>query len=376
MPISIAWGQAASVEAPASLADLPPDVAAELAQIWRPWQFTGEVSSSVGYDSNIFLSPSQASAGGFVREALDTYLLRLPTTTDDFSGFAYVNGNTTDFFSGASRPDEQEWYGGAEARWQPIAAVQVAINGQAFYQDQVLDLSATEAEPLIAKLRVSGVLASARMRWSFWRGFWFEGQAQQQRNHYRGFDENFDSRGGAARLGWSLEKRVDASFTYAERRRDYFERTDYTVAGLPLDAPLLHFDQREGKLNTEFHFEGYGDWTAAASAGYLANRDNGSGYFNYDEKYAQVKLGWERGPWKMEADGGVQRYAFLVQVVGIGISPTGRLIEDYDGGLKLERKLGERWKVFAEERWEYNRSNEATYTYRVSTLLIGAGFSF
>jgi hypothetical protein len=110
--------------------------------------------------------------------------------------------------------------------------------------------------------------------------------------------------------------------------------------------------------------------------GYLANRDNGSGYFDYDEKSAREEIAWERGPWRIALDGSAQRYIFALQVVGIGISPTPRLIEDYDDSARFERKLGEHWKIFTEDHWERSRSNDVASSYEVNTTLAGVGFSF
>ena len=73
-----------TASAPATADDLPPDVAAELAELWQPWKFSGETRAAAGYDDNIYLSPGQALGGAFVRGEMEAYLLRIPTPTDPF----------------------------------------------------------------------------------------------------------------------------------------------------------------------------------------------------------------------------------------------------------------------------------------------------
>lgn len=378
-----AWGQ--------DVSDLPPDVQRQLAELWQPWKFTAEADASAGYDDNIYLSTTDPIGGGFVRGGLDARLMRLPTPTDPFSGFAFVTGDSTHFFSGSRavdpltgavnrRPDEEEWDSGLEVHWQPLPALEFSAEADGYYQDQVFDLSATTAAHTIAEMRDLTALGFLRARWHFWRGFWLEGEVQQQHDHFTEFSgENFDQRGGAGRLGWSRAGRAEVSFTYAERRRDYFEQTQYTAVGRALAAPLS-FIQREGNLRGEIDWSLGGDWSAATTLGYLANRDNGPGYFSFDEKSAHEELAWERGAWRIALDGKAARYVFTVQQVGFGTAPTPRLVENYDDSLRVERKLAAHWKVFAEEHWERNRSNDGTSlypsSYRTNTTLAGAAYTY
>jgi hypothetical protein len=365
-------GLAVTVEAASP--PLPADITAEVNQLFQPWQFTGEARSAAGYDDNIYLSPGDPLGGAFLRGELEAYLLRLPV--DKFSGFAFLTGNSTKFFSGSDQPSEEEWYGELEAQWRPIQPVQLSVNEQGSYEDQVFDLSAVSNQHVAARLRVKGDRSRGRVHWAFYRSFWLESDAQTKQDRFHNFDEDFIERAESVRLGWTRPNRLELSLAFTKTRRDYAEREKTSFFGLLIPGTHLDFYQRDGQFRLKDEFDWRGHWTATTTLGYTANRDNGLGYYDFDEKTGEEELEWDHGPWKLSVDGIVQRYVFSVQLVGTGISPTPRLIEDYDESLRLERSLGKRWNVFIQDHWERSRSNEEASTYRVNTALAGTGFSF
>jgi hypothetical protein len=143
-----------------------------------------------------------------------------------------------------------------------------------------------------------------------------------------------------------------------------------------LPGTQLHFRQREGEARARLAWSGAGDWSLTATAGRLENRDEASGYFDYDQKRGRLELNWQRNGWRATLDGELKQIDYLGQTVGAGIAPPARMADDDDLRLRLEREVAGGWTIFAEHRRERSRSNEAGFSYRANTALAGVQRDF
>ena len=67
---------------------------------------------------------------------------------------------------------------------------------------------------------------------------------------------------------------------------------------------------------------------------------------------------------------------FDVQTVGLGIAPPARIKDEYNLEGRVERKLTDRWTIFAALTWERSRSNDRVASYRVNEGLLGVRWSW
>ena len=72
----------------------------------------------------------------------------------------------------------------------------------------------------------------------------------------------------------------------------------------------------------------------------------------------------------------MKRMDYIIQTVGAGTAPPPRVADNFETSLRVERELTSAWTVFAEHRWERNRSNESEFDYRANTVLAGLQRSF
>src|SRR5204862_540405 len=134
--------------------------------------------------------------------------------------------------------------------------------------------------------------------------------------------------------------------------RDYRQRPQYSASGRVLPGTRLSFRIRSAELRARSAWKAGGDWSATATAGRIENRDESSGYFNYDQKRGRLEIDWHRAAWRIALDGEAKHMAYLVQTVGTGIAPPVRIADDHEATLRVERELDSRWTVFVEHHWE------------------------
>jgi len=355
------------------LAALPPELRAELEALKLPtWEAGGTIRASAGWRDNLLLSSVDADDRFFLRGQLETFGWRLPKGAWEWVGF--LNGEVTRYLDPPPEiAGEQEWFAHAEVRWQPRPALRAALTAQGYFQDQVFDLSATEAERLVARLRVQGLMAGGEVRVSPSSVISLTAFGQGHRSDYREFAEDFDEGKAGGRLIWTPSGQVTLTASLLSRRRDYAERSEYTAGGRPLTGTLLSLTQQEAELKAQFSRAA---WSASLVVLGLENRDYASGYFDYDERRARLAVTWKKDRWLYSLEGAGVRYLYRVQTVGTGFDPPKRKRDDTEVLFRAERSLRESWTLFAESRWERSRSNEENASYATKALLAGVGFTF
>lgn len=359
-----------------SPAALPPELQAELdalrGSVWHP---SGSLRGSVGWRDNVLLSPFAPIERAFGRAEVEAMLLRPMRERWEF--ITFVNGDVLRYFSPPPETHgEQQWALHAEGRWQPVAPLRLALKAAGYVRDQVVDLSETEAQRVVAPTRVQGGYAAATLRLALPWGFRLEPLAQVRRSDYRAYAGDYDEVRGGARLEWRGAQRLVLSAAWFEVQRDYRQRVQFTAGGRALPGTQLEFEQKDGEVRARTSWTGAGEWSATLAAGWLENRDGASGYFDYDQRRARLELGWERNGWRAQFDGQAKRLEYLGQTVGAGLAPPQRIADDFEAALRLERDWAPGWTWFAEHRWERSRSNEREFSYRMQTALAGVQWSF
>lgn len=361
--------------ATATASTLPPELQAELDALqsgaWRP---TIQARASVGWRNNVLLSPFAPIERAFGRGELEAMLWQ--PMRDRFEFLSFLNGDVLRYFSPpAETGGEQQWSLHLEERWRAADALRVSLKATGYLNDMVIDLSETEATRVVAPTTVRGAYLAAVTRFTLPAGFTFEPIGRIKRTDYREFAGDYDEGMVGARLDWRRGQSLISAAVFETQRR-YATRVQYTAGGRALPGTRLRFQQRVGELKAGTGWKGGGDWDIAATVGRLENRDQASGYFDYDQDRARLEVGWARAAWRVTLDAETKRMEYLVQTVGAGIAPPPRIADDHDVSLRLQREFNERWTIFAEHRWERSRSNEAEFSYRANTALAGVQRSF
>lgn len=338
------------------------------------WSTSTAVESAYGFKDNLVLSSSGEERSALVRGSVETLLFRLPTSAWDYSFFVQAEG--THFFSGHTVENEAKGWLQTELGLRAGEGWKFALPLTGYYYDQVFDVSDTEVERLVAELKVAGVMAGPRVRWTAGSGFWLEMQGVGERKRYA--DDVNDGRVGeaAVRVGWPWGERIELRLAGHRRWRDFDSRVQYSAAGRELPGTHLKVQEDEGELRLGVKWDAAGRWQMSTRAGVLQYHDNGSGYFDYREQRVDHELEWSSARWLVRGRGEARRVEFDVQTVGLGIAPPARIKDEYTLEGRVERKLSDRWTIFAAFTWERSRSNDRVASYQVNEGLLGVRWSW
>lgn len=331
--------------------------------------------ASSGYRDNVLLSSFAPEGRSFARAETEVVFSSL--TASAWQWTAFLHGDVLRYFSPLPEArGEQQWFTHAELRWQPWSRLLTSLMAQVYYQDMVLDVSETEAVRVVAQIRVRGAIVSSSTKIALAAGFVLEPYARAHRSDYLDYSGDFDETQAGLRLEWKHDERLVLSAGGRQLRRAYDERTNYTAGGRALPDTHLRFTQTEAELKARSTWSWRGQWTASAAASRLQNRDQASGYFDYDRDRLKTQLGWSTKDWTITGSGERQHAEYLVQTVGVGTSPPARVSRDTDLTLRGERHFSPAWTAFAEAREERATSNQEEFSYRARAFLAGAELSF
>lgn len=361
------------VRAAAASGPLPPGTAALLAPP-SPWSYSADVETAFGYKDNLLLSADGEERSALVRGSVEFLLLRLPGRAFDYSLFAQAGH--THFFAGKAVNHEADAWVQSDVGYRFLDTFKFSLPVTGYYYDQVFDVSDSEVERIVAEMKVAGVMVGPTLRWAFHRKAWFEAQAVGERKRYDDGANDSAIGVGQLRLGWRLGERIEAQIAGGRRWRGFDERVRYNSAGRALADTELKLSEREAEARVDVEWGADRKWRTSTRVSALRRRDNGSGFFSYDQTRVSHDVAWTSDPWLVRLEGSAEQLEFRVQTVGISIDPPPRIKEDYAARLRVERTLTERWTIFAEYSWERSRSNDPISSYSLNEGLLGARWSW
>lgn len=365
----------ARAEAPPDAAPaMTPEMAALIATL-PVWSTATNVELGFGYKDNLLLSHAGEEGSAFARGGVNATAshLRLGDRTDYSFG---LTAEGTRYFSGASVDHEAKAFAVAKWRFRVGDVFKFVFDLQGYYQDQVFDVSDTDAQRIVAQLKVVGALVGPTARWAPRSWLWLEACAVGKRASYQNTVFNHHVGEGSVRLGWRPGARVEASVAGIERVRDYDQHEQYSISGRPLAGTYLKMTEREAEFRVEATWDAAAHWKTSTLGGPRDIHDNGSGYTNYRERKLAQDLDWTSGDWLVHVEGEAKRLHYEVQSVGLGLNPPRRVKEEFSAQLRAERKLNARWTIYAEYNWERSRCNDPIASYNMNEGLLGVRWSW
>jgi hypothetical protein len=338
------------------------------------WSISATAEASYGFNDNLLLSGSGEERSAFARGSLSLLLLRATTGRFEYTFYTQLDGSH--YFTGTTVDHDAKAWTKTEFAYRIGETVKVSLPLTGYYSDQVSDVSDTEVERLVARLKVTGAMTGPSVRWQFHPAWWAEAQAVGEAKRYADRSNDGGVGEGALRLGWKPGARLELQLAALQRWRDFDRRAWYTAAGRELAGTHLKIAEREYQARGDVTWDAAGRWRTVTRTGVMDYRDNGSGYFNFREHRASQELEWKPDPWSVRLTADARRIDFHVQTVGFGIAPPPRIKDEYHAELRVERKLGRTWTALAEYSWERSRSNDSVASYVANEGLLGLRWSW
>lgn len=339
------------------------------------WMRGGTARLVVGYTDNVLWSAEAEEGRGFAQTELEAFLWR--PQRERWDARLLVSGQVRRYADPlAEARGEQSWIVRGEFAVTPQPWLRIALVPQAYYMDQVYDLSPDIGHRFVAKMRVRGASGILYSRITLPRGWEIEPSVQERGTDYYDFSEDYSESKTGVRIRWRNEARFEAGVAIYDHRRAYRDRVNYTAGGRALPGTELRFHQTAVEANVSWTRQWHGRWSVSPAWAYVENRDRAFGFFDYDQRRMRLDAGWEGERWRVELEASAGRYDYRVQTVDVGIAPPARMREDFTFGVTIDYTFNSRWTVLARHGWERSRTNESHASYRINSVSSGIAWSF
>lgn len=339
------------------------------------WQILQANRLSYGYSDNPLLSPYAPLRSVFAEAAAELLLLRSYAPAWELS-FFFQGSQRRYLISGPLLRDETDWFTRAEGRWNLLPRLRVSLALTAFGESSVLDLSETEATRLVVPARLRGESAAASVRLNVSETVSLFLSSRPTRTDYLSISGDFAAVEDRLRVEWRPAPRLSTGLEWVELRREYANRPQYTAGGRPIAGTTLAFWQSRVEASVALNLGDRGRRSIALTAGRQRNQDRASGYFDYDQDRAGLRLDWSAGLWSATLEGLLRREVYPVQTGGTGIAPPPRRSQHVQGELRGERSISRRWSFLVAIGRDQASGNLAEFNYTANTTSAGLRFTF
>ncbi len=333
------------------------------------WDFSSNAKVGWGYSDNVLLATVNPQSGDYLHTELELFLLKFPDEKGEF--FAFLNGRDLRYFDVDGADKDQILLIDAEWKRYLTDSLTGALEGQYIFLDQVLDLSLSDRDVSRERIQYNGYGIGGDLLFSPLESnnkFSLETMALHE-DFQEVLGENFL---GRIELSWERPMWQDAKFKGELRSeiRDYDSRSARDAFGRPVDGPLLETKRNSATLDVT---QGWGKEKFLSSSfqvKYSENRDNGSGYYDYDQWALEFSLDGDWEGIESRFSIGVDESKFLIQRAD-RFSPEPREKIDYIAEFFVRKELWKRISVYLLGNYEESTSNVVEDEYNVFSASLG-----
>jgi hypothetical protein len=334
-----------------------------------PWSKNLNLSIGGGHGENPLQSPgANIQEGGFATASMDSFLLRMGKNGGVFyvylygEGFRYPDIPALDLTGIALAQAEYSMR-------SPTTGKVRGIRLRHTYYDMVFDDpdNAKTGYPIQSNKSEIRPFVTFPIGEGLTGGF----EVSAARDTYASNPELYNYREKEFRslVKWKGDDDASVNFSMYSRWKDYDERTGSMNDGTSVDSKTRTVGTGiSGSQNF-----GKGDyWEVNLSAYFNKTADNANGHYDYESLSGSLKVTREIGPWTLSASANASNSEYDVRQAASGeLFQRNGLSAEFEA----DRKINEKWNLFAKWKKERDDSNDPGYEYEATMFSAGIKWS-
>jgi hypothetical protein len=337
------------------------------------WDKSFNIRAGFGFKDNVLLSEVNKRDSAFVLSGFDAMLLRLPI--DGPQVLLFVSGDDQRYLSDVSVNKEQSLIALSRIQKEFAGQWEAGLALEYFYQDQVFDVSATEADLSTLQLQAHSLKANPSLERKFAEHYHLKLELPITRQYLRKPLDDYWEGGPKLTFQRDYGNRSSAWVSYEFSERLYDERHETDDLGNDIPGTSLKFQQHEFELGSRHFWDEKRRWRTETKVAYELNLDSGDGFFDYHRYQGSEQLRYTAATWMVRGQAKVNYYDYHIQPVTAGDSET-RHYATLGFNLRGEKNLTKALKLYAEYDFEQALSNRETHEYEANTVLGGLDWEF
>ncbi|MDF7798818.1 hypothetical protein P4C99_05060 [Pontiellaceae bacterium B1224] len=334
------------------------------------WDSTTSLYGSFGYRENVLRSSMVNENSAFFMTSADASLMRL-SETDAYFMF-YFFGEDIRYFNAPTVNYEQFFSISAQGAMPVGDKSETGLAVDYLYQHQIYD--ASETQDIQRRLLILGHSLSARPYWTWFLSPKWEAtlDAATLRQIYEQDLDDYTEGDVSIFLDRIYGNRSTVGIGYQYLKRFYDTRLQTDESGLNIPDTDLVYTQHEFSGDWKHYWDENRNWRSMTRLSGMLNRDNGSGYFDYDRVLFREQLRWDDRTWAVLTNIRLGWYSYLTQQIGDENRERTYAMVD----VRVERRFWQHGVLFAAGEYEWDWSNDPLDEYRTWMAHAGIGLEF
>jgi hypothetical protein len=336
------------------------------------WQQATDIGVRAGYKDNVTLSSSSPDGSAFLGVGLDSMVWHELGPRSRFEAFLF--GEHRQFLESDQIEKEQTLFGLLQLRQDWTDIWQSGTAFEYLYQDQVIDLTATETETQPSRILGQTFTGRSDLKRRLGGG-WLELQVAGTRQFYEEPLDDFWTFSPSLEWTWPVLEGAELSLRYRYVHDWYDNDPVLSESGDPIPGTQREAARHELQFTGRQYFGVDHRWRLTLALSGRINRDNESGYYDYVRPQASLRLRYRLRGWEVEGGVRANYYDYGVQRVA-GADSDLRWRSGINADVMVQRQLNRRFRIFLEYNYEQSFSDRAVEAYSVNTVSGGLGIEF
>lgn len=328
---------------------------------------------SVGYKDNVLLGNVAPEGGPFLGLGLDLMVFRIPTGNTEFLGF--VSGDDRRYLNVPGIDKERDLIAQTQLKQTFGDNWKAALTLQYVFQDQVFDVSTTEAGFGSLKLEGHALTLRPSLRRSLGSHAYLEGEFGVTRQYFPWPIGNYWEGGPKLTLGYTYGNSSELALRAILNKRFYGQRPDTALDATPIPNTSLTFLEPGAELVWDHIWDPDKQWRTTTKFTYRSDFDNGPGFYDFHRFGLSQRIRFQTKSWQLSGEARIEDYAFRLQPVS-DTDPTKKYLLGLGFELRVEKKLSKAFRVFVEYDYDRLFSNQTINEYAANTVATGVEWEY
>ena len=332
---------------------------------------TYNLRSGIGVTDNVLYSNNNQVSRSYAVMGLDLTAFQIRGDEREFSVF--LSADHEQYFESDPVDSESFVLAMAEYRHHLYNNWWIGLGSEYLYIDQLLDLSADDDFNIVQATGHSfGILPTVEKKLA---GDWIVSLDIPWRRQY--YNDPLDDYTEAApelmlsyKTGQYSQLRLKANLEY----RGYDSRTIHGSLSPYQLSDILNFERSGVDLRHRHYLDHSRKWRSTTVLGFLNNKDNGDGYYNYDRFTAKQELLYKSNSLQIRSGIGLSNYHYANQKDDTQNQLRRKRVVRAE--IRASYAVRDHLKIFSAYRFERSLSNSSYDNYRANNVSVGMEWEF
>jgi hypothetical protein len=336
------------------------------------WDSTFTARAGGGYKDNVLLAHIAPEGSPFVSAGAEAMVFRLGL--DPLQVSLFGSADASHYFTAPPANDEYTAFVQGQLDYDWSETWRTSFGAQYFYQDQILDVSASETNR--QSVRAIGNTVSLRpgARMALSVPIWLALETPVTRQWFEAPLDDYWAAGAKLAAGFNYGRDSEVSLSYGPSWEYYDTEPARDSAGQAIPGEKRERFFQEARLTWRHYWDEPKRWRTTVTLGSRLNHETG-GYWDYTRWSAGARMVYRAKPWELSGEARVSRYAYENQTVS-ATDPSLRRRTECTAEAQARRILSKHLTLAGTYAFEEVFSNDTLEAYTVNTVSLALEWEF